>query len=611
MLKKILIKTTIIFFLCNVNAYAYLEPGTLAIIVQAIIGAIATTVAYTTFYFNKAKQYLSFNIFDTTQHENFLKYLFLILSIIAILTPYLEFINYNYSELEKIHFLTIVKTFIFILSALLFLSFIIFLKYKRNFFQILFFSGLLSYILFSYDKIKFLISFLFIKLEQFTFEGELSLIICFILIGVVGLIFIRKKSSILNLISIYIFIIFFINLLGIIIGEINNKKPSDRYSFFSEEEYFTSKELEEIKSKKNNRNIYYIIPDGAITLEEYNRIYSSDINTDRIVNEFKKQNFYYIKNVISSYTGTGLVLSQIFNLNYFLNEVNSIPAPNSLYPEILGRYKETPLGKILEKINYKFYWVGNSIINCTYYNTELCLSSDKKIQKFFVSIIPNIRNDIITNYVLYNFLQKTPFFDITNKVFSLIKGEYSVKEIAYVENDAINKFIKVSQNQKFDNQKNRFVFIHSLMPHGFALSRYDAVVYNPDCSLKKSKPKKDFGMLSENLKDDGGIFVGYKTNYLCMLKRINEFVNHINLNDPNALVIFQADHGLQKKGVVNSQEIFTLAKVPKECEDYLTRKVDNVNGIRLLLSCATNQKVKLLEKKSFIQEEDGSIVRIE
>ena len=90
MLKNLLIKTTIIYFLCNVNAYAYLEPGTLAIIVQAIIGAIATIVAYTTFYFNKAKQYLSFNIFDTTQQGNFLKYLFLILSIIAILIPYLE-----------------------------------------------------------------------------------------------------------------------------------------------------------------------------------------------------------------------------------------------------------------------------------------------------------------------------------------------------------------------------------------------------------------------------------------------------------------------------------------------------------------------------------------
>ncbi len=611
MLKNLSIQTTIIFFLCNVNAYAYLEPGTLAIIVQAIIGAIATIAAYVTFYFNKAKQYLGFEIFDTAKKENFLKYLFLILSTITILIPYLEFVSYNYAELEKIHFLTIIKTFIFITCSLFLMSFIIFFKYKRSFFQILFFFGLLSYILFSYDKIKFLVTFVFIKFEQFTFEGELSLIICIILIGFFSFIFVKKKSLILNLISVYILFIFVINVLGIINSEINKKKPSNRISFISDEKYFSSKELEEIKLNKNNRNIYYIIPDAAITLEEYKRIYSSEINIDKIVNEFKKQNFHYIQNVIPSYTGTKLVLSQILNLNYFLNEINSIPAPNSLYPEILGKFEKTPLGKILEEINYDFYWVGNSIINCTYYNIELCLDNDKKIKKFFLGIIPNLRNDITTNYVLYNFFQKTPFFDITNKLFTFIKGKNSIKEIAYVENDSINKFIEVSKNEKFDNKKKRFVFIHSLMPHGFALSNYDAVVYNPDCSLNTSKPKKDIGMLSNSFKADGGAFVGYKTNYLCMLKRIKEFVNYINLNDPDALVIFQSDHGLKKKGIINSQEIFTLAKVPKECEKYLSKKIDNINAMRLTLSCATNQKVKLLEKRSFYQDEDGSLFEMQ
>ena len=149
------------------------------------------------------------------------------------------------------------------------------------------------------------------------------------------------------------------------------------------------------------------------------------------------------------------------------------------------------------------------------------------------------------------------------------------------------------------------------MPHGFALSNYDAVVYNPDCSLNTSKPKKDIGMLSNSFKADGGAFVGYKTNYLCMLKRIKEFANYINLNDPDALVIFQSDHGLKKKGIINSQEIFTLAKVPKECEKYLSKKIDNINAMRLTLSCATNQKVKLLEKRSFYQDEDGSLFELQ
>ena len=34
---------------------------------------------------------------------------------------------------------------------------------------------------------------------------------------------------------------------------------------------------------------------------------------------------------------------------------------------------------------------------------------------------------------------------------------------------------------------------------------------------------------------------------------------------------------------------------------YLSDQIDNVNAIRLLLSCATDQKVKLLETKSFIE----------
>ena len=46
-----------------------------------------------------------------------------------------------------------------------------------------------------------------------------------------------------------------------------------------------------------------------------------------------------------------------------------------------------------------------------------------KIKKFFLGMIPNLRNDITTNYVLYNFFQKTPFFDITNKLFTFIKDK--------------------------------------------------------------------------------------------------------------------------------------------------------------------------------------------
>ena len=39
-------------FLIN-NAYAYLDPGTGSIILQALLGAIAATTSYIIFYWNK------------------------------------------------------------------------------------------------------------------------------------------------------------------------------------------------------------------------------------------------------------------------------------------------------------------------------------------------------------------------------------------------------------------------------------------------------------------------------------------------------------------------------------------------------------------------------
>ena len=108
-----------------------------------------------------------------------------------------------------------------------------------------------------------------------------------------------------------------------------------------------------------------------------------------------------------------------------------------------------------------------------------------------------------------------------------------------------------------------------------------------------------------------------------MLKRVSEFTEFINIFDPNAMIIIQADHGVfqdnleyyftnnQIKNILNGDnknfykfqgsDIFTLVKVSKKCDHYLSNQIDNVNAIRLLLSCATDQKVKLLETKSFVE----------
>jgi len=51
----------IIFFVLNVsnNAYAYLDPGTGAFILQALAVVLASIVTFFTFFINKAKSILS------------------------------------------------------------------------------------------------------------------------------------------------------------------------------------------------------------------------------------------------------------------------------------------------------------------------------------------------------------------------------------------------------------------------------------------------------------------------------------------------------------------------------------------------------------------------
>ena len=68
------------------------------------------------------------------------------------------------------------------------------------------------------------------------------------------------------------------------------------------------------------------------------------------------------------------------------------------------------------------------------------------------------------------------------------------------------------------------------------------------------------------------------------------------------MIVIQADHGTNKSPELLDDQgerlnkIFTLVKTSNECEHNLSNKIDNINAIRLLLSCATNQKFKPIEE---------------
>jgi len=68
-MKKIILFLLIYNSVITNNAYAYLDPGTGSIILQAILGAIAAGFSYCAFYWNKVKNFFK-KLFKKKEKNN-------------------------------------------------------------------------------------------------------------------------------------------------------------------------------------------------------------------------------------------------------------------------------------------------------------------------------------------------------------------------------------------------------------------------------------------------------------------------------------------------------------------------------------------------------------
>ena len=86
------------------------------------------------------------------------------------------------------------------------------------------------------------------------------------------------------------------------------------------------------------------------------------------------------------------------------------------------------------------------------------------------------------------------------------------------------------------------------MPNVYFLPLYNPLALNEECTMRiypkneikdfKRKSITDPSWRTYELKRSL-----YEKNYLCMLKRVKEFIKFVNIFDPDAMVVFQADHG--------------------------------------------------------------------
>ena len=104
----------------------------------------------------------------------------------------------------------------------------------------------------------------------------------------------------------------------------------------------------------------------------------------------------------------------------------------------------------------------------------------------------------------------------------------------------------------------------------------------------------------------------------CAQRSIIQLAGFLEKNDPEAIVIFQADHGSGflttwdsplsnwTEDVIDERlSIINFLRVPKICEPFLSDNLGNVNSVRIALACGINQNPTLLDNTKYLGVYEG------
>ena len=265
----------------------------------------------------------------------------------------------------------------------------------------------------------------------------------------------------------------------------------------------------------------------------------------------------YIDKSQSSYSETMMTLASLMLIDYHHKPSSPKYVDDSnFFPRMMYKmHTELPLISYLKKANSSFIWSGNIKGICIPSNKWSCINST---------------NDFFTRN-LFKFYLTTPFPKIYTRIFNkTIESQFSIdKFLKYIDKNGAPK-------TPF------FAFIHHGSPH------------SPFLVTDECEPTNYYKRHEQN-------FEGYKASYQCALKKVKMFMEKINNIDPEAIVIFQGDHGAtkddldleltEKEKYLFKGKIFNAIKAPETCFEKYGLPKTNVNTIRFTLNCAYGFKL--------------------
>lgn len=452
-----------------------------------------------------------------------------------------------------------------LILILIFFPLSYFLK-KRYLIRIILFIGFVYYFQFYWIGTSNNITSVFSLTNKSSISKFISLFL--IIIMSVALVYFCQKKKFFR----FAFIISsFVLISQIMLSVINFSKD---ISILSDINQSRNKESS-IKHHKNKTNVYYFILDGMTSIDYLNNASVDETKeyTD-FVNKIEVFDFHHLSKSRSSYNITYLTLGSILNLDYFSNDI-AYKDRFSFFPFMLHKKESPKLIKELNKIDYKFFYSGNSgWADCRPEKVQniKCINKpfDSSFKKFF------------SNEMMIAFLRNSVIFRIQNTIIGL--NDYQV--------DGIENFRSFLDESISPNQAS-FYFIHNLSPH--------PPYFDDNCIINFSIGKKNWGSIKS-----------YHQSINCVLKELFMVIENIIYKDPDSIIVIQGDHGtefnydwyaspktLNYDSLNERFSIFNAIKLPKDCDQPLSFQYDNVDTIKLVMACINRTNAVQPRNKSF------------
>ena len=317
------------------------------------------------------------------------------------------------------------------------------------------------------------------------------------------------------------------------------------------------------------RNIYFIILDEMMSIETAERL--NIASKIKVIDNLSNTELTYIDKSRSSYSGSHMTMTSIMLMDY--HQKPDSPKNSDIsrfFPSMMyDQNREIPLIALLKKANSSFFWASGHNFVCLPSTKWTCINSV---------------HYWLPNHVL-NFYSTTPLVKVIRDI-----GNSSDSK------DTIGPFLDFI-NKNGVPKTPFFAYIHHNIPH------------SPFLVTNECQPTTYFFKPIE----------GYKASYHCALKSVQNFMEKINNSDPEAIVIFQADHGIKTElnlGLTLKEkhsyrgQIFNAIKAPEQCFEKYGLPKTNVNTIRFAFNCAYGFKLPYRKNIYYQSTGFGELVEI-